>query len=189
MPSGACSCKVVDGNEIAASWPRNSLITVLCKGPRGERAGMSERLRCDEIPEREGFQQWPRGPLQTHVVIHSPIRTEKRPISVRIRVGHTRHESALLMCKRSSRKGWSNHAVAESIGVDRYEDAGCGAMCLGVGVDTAASFRKADVGLLGDQQVCIVATIREVGHDAACDAAVELVFKEAPIRAAFASGV
>ena len=33
MPSGACSCKVVDGNEIAASWPRNSLITVLCKGP------------------------------------------------------------------------------------------------------------------------------------------------------------
>ena len=80
-------------------------------------------------------------------------------------------------------------AVAESIGVDRYEDAGCGAMCLAIGIDTAASFRKADVGLLGDQQGCVVASVGEVGHDAACDAAVELVLKKAPVGAAFASDV
>ena len=43
MPSGACSCKVVDGNEIAASWPRNSLITVLCKGPAASRKGRGAR--------------------------------------------------------------------------------------------------------------------------------------------------
>lgn len=62
-------------------------------------------------------------------------------------------------------------------------------MCLAVGIDTAASLRKADVGLLWDQQRCIIASIREVGHDTACDAAVELVLKKAPVRAAFASGV
>ena len=73
--------------------------------------------------------------------------------------------------------------------MDRYEDAGTAAMCLAVGVDSAASLRKADVGLLGDQQGCVVATIREVGHNAACDAAVELVLKKAPVWAAFASGV
>ena len=43
MPSGACSCKVVDGNEIAASWPRNSLITVLCKGPAASGKGRGAR--------------------------------------------------------------------------------------------------------------------------------------------------
>ena len=43
MPSGACSCKVVDGNEIAASWPRNSLITVLCKGPAASGKGKGTR--------------------------------------------------------------------------------------------------------------------------------------------------
>ena len=41
----ACFRKGLDGNEIAASWLRNSLITVLCKGPRGERTVMW-RTQC-----------------------------------------------------------------------------------------------------------------------------------------------
>lgn len=52
MPSRACSCKVVDGNEIAASRPRNSLISSPnLQGPRGERKGTSERS-ARRNPER-----------------------------------------------------------------------------------------------------------------------------------------
>ena len=44
MPSGACSCKVVDGNEIAASWPRNSLIIhIFARAPAASGQGRGAR--------------------------------------------------------------------------------------------------------------------------------------------------
>ena len=44
MPSGACSCKVVDGNEIAASWPRNSLIIhIFARAPAASGKGRGAR--------------------------------------------------------------------------------------------------------------------------------------------------
>lgn len=62
-------------------------------------------------------------------------------------------------------------------------------MCFAEGIDSAAALRKADVGLLVDQQGCVVAPVGEVCYDVACDAAVEFVLKKAPVRAAFAGGV
>lgn len=62
-------------------------------------------------------------------------------------------------------------------------------MCLAIGVDSATSLWKANVGDFRNEKLRVIATIREVGHDALGDDAVELVLKEAPVWAAFSGCV
>lgn len=78
-------------------------------------------------------------------------------------------------------------AVAVCVGVDGDEDDVFFAVCSADGVCSPAAFRERDVGFFGDEEACVVAFVFEVCDEVCCYGAVEAVFEEASVGAAFAS--
>ncbi len=73
--------------------------------------------------------------------------------------------------------------------MDGDEDDVVFAECLADVVYSLAAFFERDVGFFGDDELCVVASVDEVSGELGCYGAVEAVFEEASVGAAFAGCV
>ena len=103
MPISFAACsRVTRSTRGPSSWPRNSLITVLCKGPRGKRQGKwrtqcGKSLRHDEIHHFHLFtsrtigynpkQKVRDGYFRTQILCSAALQVQGRLLALRDKKG------------------------------------------------------------------------------------------------------